>query len=119
MTKHLLAPGVGDHQVVAAGTVDHTHTDIVTQDHLNHHSQRVPMRRQHPIHQPKVPPTHNNHLSPNTHLTHLTLIMKALHHTSVVAMDDVDVDLVDAEAGEELGEDQAVSRWVVPSTSAV
>ena len=53
---------------------------------------------------------------------HLTLIMKALHHSSVVAMDDVDVDLVDAEAGEageELGEDQAVSRWVVPSTSAV
>jgi hypothetical protein len=98
---------------VAAGTVDHTHTDIVTQDHLNHHSQRVPMRRQHLTHQPKVPPIHNNHL---------TLIMKAPHHTSVVAMDDVDVDLVDAEAGEageELGEDQAVSRWVVPSTSVV
>lgn len=93
--------------------MDHTHTDIVTQDHLNHHSQRVPMRRQHLIHQPKVPPIHNSHL---------TLIMKALHHTSVVVMDDVDVDLVDAEAGEageELGEDQAVSRWVVPSTSAV
>jgi hypothetical protein len=113
VTRHLLAPGVGDHQVVAAGTVDHTHTDIVTQYHLNHHSQRVPMRRQHLIHQPKVRLIHNNHL---------TLIMKALHHTSVVAMDDVDVDLVDAEAGEageELGEDQAVSRWVVPSTSAV
>ena len=113
MTRHLLAPGVGDHQAAAAGTVDHTHTDIVTQDHLNHHSQRVPMRRQHLIHQPKVPPIHNNHL---------TLIMKALHHTSVVAMDDVDVDLVDAgvgEAGEELGEDRAVSRWVVLSTSAV
>lgn len=113
MTRHLLAPGVGDHQAAAAGTVDHTHTDIVTQDHLNHHSQRVPMRRQHLIHQPKVPLIHNNHL---------TLIMKAPHHTSVVAMDDVDVDLVDAgvgEAGEELGEDQAVSRWVVPSTSAV
>lgn len=94
----------------------HTHTDIVSQGQLNHHSQRVPMRRQHLIHQPKVPPIHNNHL------THLTLITKALHHTSVVAMDDVDVDLVDAEAGEageELGEDQAVSRWVVPSTSAV
>lgn len=93
--------------------MDHTHTDIVTQDHLNRHSQRVPMRHQHLIHQPKVPPIHNNHL---------TLIMKALHHTSVVAMDDVDVDLVDAgagEAGEELGEGQAVSRWVVPSTSAV
>lgn len=93
--------------------MDHTHTDIVTQDHLNHHSQRVPMRRQHLIHQPKVPPIHNNHL---------TLIMKVLHHTSVVAMDDVDVDLVDAgvgEAGEELGEDRAVSRWVVLSTSAV
>ena len=117
MTKHLPAPGVGDHQVVAAGTVNHTHTDIATQDHLNHHGQRVLMHRQ-----PKVPPTHNNQLNRNTQLTHLTLIMKALHHTSVVAMDDVDVGLVDAEAGEageELGEDQAVSRWVVPSTSAV
>lgn len=102
--------------------MDHTHTDIVTQDHLNHHSQRVLMRRQHLIHQPKIPPTHNNHLNPNIHLTHLTFITRGLHHTSVVAMDDVDVDLVDAEAGEageELGEDQEVSQWVVPSTSAV